>query len=102
MGSLCLPVVCLLCSTSTRYLSAASALQVSQHHVRAGLSDTPKTGDLCLQVHDRSGVQSRDDGHKTLSPEVALLQDVFPTASPEALINALSVSDNNVEIAKQV
>ena len=37
-----------------------------------------------------------------LSPEVALLQEVFPTVSPEALMNALSVSDNNVETAKQV
>ena len=37
-----------------------------------------------------------------LSSEVALLQDIFPTVSPEALMNALSVSDNNVETAKQV
>ena len=47
-------------------------------------------------------MQSRDDVHSKLSPEVALLQDVFPTVSPEALTNALSVSDNNVETAKQV
>ena len=57
---------------------------------------------LCLQVHDRSEVQTKDDDRSQLSPEVALLQDVFPTVSPEALMNALSVSDNNVETAKQV
>ena len=53
-------------------------------------------------MHDRSGVETRNDGHVKLSPEVALLQDVFPTVSPEALMNALSASDNNVETAKQV
>ena len=56
----------------------------------------------CLQVHDRSEVQRKDDNRSKLSPEVVLLQDVFPTVSPEALMNALSVSDNNVETAKQV
>lgn len=53
-------------------------------------------------MHDRSEVQTKDDARSKLSPEVALLQDVFPTVSPEALMNALSVSDNNVETAKQV
>ena len=53
-------------------------------------------------MHDRSEVETKEDHRSQLSPEVALLQDVFPTVSPEALMNALSVSDNNVETAKQV
>ena len=53
-------------------------------------------------MHDRSEVETKEDNRSKLSPEVALLQDVFPTVSPEALMNALSVSDNNVETAKQV
>ena len=42
------------------------------------------------------------NGHANLSKEVTELQKIFPSAAPEALINALFVSENSVDIAKAV
>ena len=55
-----------------------------------------------LQVYDDSGHHVAGSSHANLSKEVAELQKIFPSADPEALINALSVSENSVDIAKAV
>ena len=54
------------------------------------------------QVYDKDGRHVPACSTATLPKEVAELQQIFPGANPEALINALSVSDNNVNVAKAV
>lgn len=57
---------------------------------------------LGVQVYDRNGRHAAASSHTDLPHEVIELQKIFPSADPEALINALSVSDNNIETAKAV
>ena len=54
------------------------------------------------QVYDKDGRHVPACSIATLPKEVAELQQIFPSANPEALNNALSVSDNNVNVAKAV
>lgn len=55
-----------------------------------------------LQVYDRNGHKAPTNKYAELPLEVSALQKIFPDADPEALINALAVSENSVETAKAV
>jgi len=57
---------------------------------------------LAVQVYDQNGRHAAPSSYTDLPREVSELQKIFPNADPEALINALSVSDNNIDIAKAV
>ena len=55
-----------------------------------------------FQVYDKDDRHVPATSHANLTKEVTELQKTFPSADPEALINALSVSDNSVAVAKAV
>ena len=57
---------------------------------------------LPLQVYDESGRHFPATSAGNLSQEATVLQKSFPSADPEALMNALAVCDNNIESAKAV
>jgi hypothetical protein len=54
------------------------------------------------QIYDENGRHTSATSPISLSCEAFVLRKSFPTADPEALMNALAVCNNNIESAKAV